>query len=165
MGQVVDRFLSAQRGSSPSSGAPTSTSAVATPDESAAPAELVGRLAPLAETLPSMLAAGTCRGNGPPAESVGGAAGRYGLPVGAGMSSAAPAPDGRASSAASAEEVARQPASPEGAMGSAPEGEMSEGVDRAEVPGVKDGTVHKANTAPTPEPMSPDTDTFTGNFG
>ena len=81
------------------------------------------------------------------------------------MSPAAPAPDGRASSAASAEEVAGQPASPEEAMGSAPGGDMSEGMDRAEVPGVKDGTVHKTNTAPTPDPMPSDSDTFTGNFG
>ena len=79
------------------------------------------------------------------------------------MSSAAP--EGRASSAASAEEVDRQPASQEGTMGSAPGGGMSEGVDRAEVPGVKDGTVHKTSTAPTPDPMPPDTDTFTDDFG
>ena len=78
------------------------------------------------------------------------------------MSLAAPARRVHISAAAFAEGAAEKLASPEGATGvSAGGGAMSEGFDRPEVPGMKEWTVHKTNTAPTSDPMPPGLNAFT----
>ena len=73
------------------------------------------------------------------------------------MSSAVPAPVVCVSSTSLVEGAAGQPASLEGAMGSALGG-------GAEVPGVTDGAVPKTDTASTPDPMPPDLIAFTCNL-